>query len=115
MELKNAYPAEAGIKSYKRSFRLDGGAVKLGEHIELDRPQLIDFHYMTHIKPTLIKEGEISLAEGMTLRYGTELTANIEELDPVGLNARGDWGVDTLYRIHLTVTAQSYDGTVTVE
>ena len=113
MELKNAYPADAGIRSYRRTFKLDGGTVRVREQIELDRPQLIDLHYMTHVKPTLIEEGAIALAEGMTLRYGKELTAEIEEFAATGLRG-SEWGTDTLYRIHLTVTAQSYDGTVTV-
>jgi hypothetical protein len=115
MELKNAYSPECGILSYKRSFRLTGGRVEVTENIALDEAKEIDLHYMTHVKPTLNPDGSISLAEGMTMRFGEALTPEIEEFYSEGLNAKSSWGTENLYRIHLRTTAASYVGTVVIE
>ena len=53
--------------------------------------------------PTLVKEGKISLPEGMTLSYDKKLAVEIEEFDPVGMYTQNAWGTDKLYRIHFRI------------
>ena len=115
MELKNAYPEEAGLKTYRRAFRLEGGKAIITDSFELDEKKTVTFHFMTHMKPLEDGAGKIKLAEGMTLSYDPSLAPAIEELDPEGYNQQSKWGTDYLYRISLSCEASEGSYTFTVE
>ena len=102
-ELKHAYPDEAGIESYVRKVSLKDGEVTVSESISLKEKKYIDFHLMLSREPKLVETGRISLPEGRTLVFDKSLDVEIEAFDPVGMNAKGMWGTDVLYRIHFRI------------
>ena len=102
MELKNAYPAESGLKTYRRAFRLEGGRATITDRFELDEKKEVIFHFLTHVKPEEDGEGRLRLAEGMTLSYAPSLSPTVEQMDPRGYDQMGKWGAEYLYRISLS-------------
>ena len=102
-ELKYAYPEDAGIESYIRSTSLKDGVVTVSECIALAEKKEIDFHLMLASKPEIVERGVIALAEGRSLSYDTSLNVEIEEIDPVGMDAERHWGTKVLYRLHFRI------------
>jgi len=102
-QLKEAYPAEAGIESYVRQTSLLDGAVTIIENIALKEEKEIDFHMMLASAPEIKGAGKIALPEGMTLTYDKKLVAEIEEFDPVGMDTKRTWDAEKLYRIHFRI------------
>ena len=115
VEMRSAYPKDAGIKSYVRATSLCDGVVTVEESVSLDKARLIDFHMMLAKQPTISTPGEILLPEGRTLTYDASLTADVEEFDPVGMDTKHAWGTDKLYRIHFTVKAKKCNVTFTIK
>ena len=115
MELKLAYPKEAGLKTYRRAFRLDGGKAVVTDSFELDGKKEVTFHFMTHIKPLEDGEGRLGLTEGMTLTYPSSLSLKIEEMAPEGYDAQKMWQSDCVYRISLSTDTDGASYTFTVE
>ena len=114
-ELAGAYPKDAGVKSLIREARLDGGKVTVTDSFELENEKLAEFHYMCSTAPVLKEPGVISLAEGMTMTYDRAYECEIEQFDPVGMNTKGAWGTEVLYRIKLRIRATSASLTVVIE
>ena len=115
MQLKNAYPAEAGIVSYVRETALKEGVVFITDGFELTEEKEIDIHFITHRKPTVRKDVcEIDLAQGCVMTYDGALTAGVEEFDPEDGRLQSVWGSPVLYRIHLTAKTAKGSFTVTV-
>ncbi len=114
-ELAGAYPEAAGVKSFVRKSALTGGVVTVTDTIVLDGEKKIDMHLMSAVLPVI--EGDvIRLAEGRALTFPADiLNAEVEEFEPVGMNAKGAWGTERLWRIHLTATASEIKYTLTVE
>ena len=106
-DITDAYLPEAGIEHYKRSVSLGDGCVTVKESFayKTEGKHLTDFHFMSHVEPLIESEGRIKLNQGMVLTYPDTLTAEIEAVEPKGLNAKGAWGTDTLWRIHLRTEA----------
>lgn len=102
VELSDAYPEDCGIISYVRQGSLKDGVITINEKIKLKEEKLVDFVFLTHREPKLAENGKIAMTEGCVLNFAPTLDVNIEEFDPVGLNAKGAWGTDMLYRIHLS-------------
>lgn len=104
MELKNAYPQEAGIISYKRSVVLDGSVVRVKDVFRLDGEKEVDIHFMSCVKPEALN-GAVRLARGCVMRYDPRLAAGIEEfpVDDEALEER--WGSPVLWRIHFRAAA----------
>jgi len=115
MELKNAYDPRAGVVSLVRSARLDGAKLTVTDSFELDTEREVDVHLLTHVKPEILSEGKLLLAEGRTLTFDTALTPEIEEYVSEGLDTVAAWGTPVLYRIHLKARASSGSFTMTVE
>ena len=109
VDLTDAYEDVCGLLSYVRCGSLNDGAVTVSESIRLDTERLIDFVFMTHREPVMMDSSKIALAEGCVLEYDSRLKAQIEEFDPVGMNTKRLWGTEKLYRIHLTLFADSID------
>ena len=102
-ELKNAYPAEAGIESYQRRVSFDG-TVTIEESIKLAEPKEIDFHLMLASQPEIVSDGVISLPEGRILSYDASLSVEVECFDPVGMDTVHAWNTEKLYRLHFKIT-----------
>ena len=101
-ELKYAYPSEAGIESYVRRVSFDG-TVTVEENVVLSEAKEIDFHMMLAKAPMLLEGSEIALPEDRVLTYDPSLTAELEEFDPVGMDALHSWGTKKLYRLHFRI------------
>jgi hypothetical protein len=108
LSLEGAYPKEAGLLKYERYATLKGSDVSIKDKVELVSEGEISFHFMTHRRPE-VKEGSLTLAEGMTMHYDQRLTATVEEVDPVGMNTKATFGTEKLYRIRLTVRAKEIE------
>ncbi len=104
MQLSEAYPSEAGVESFVRTAALSNGAVTVTDSIVLSGDGEVDFIFLTHRRPELSEKGKITLNAGRVLNYPPEMTAEIEEFDPVGMNTVAAWGTEKLFRIHLRVT-----------
>ena len=112
-ELKNAYPAEAGIESYQRRVSFDG-TVTIEESINLTEVKEIDFHLMFASQPEIVSDGVISLPEGRILSYDASLSVEIECFDPVGMDTVYAWNTEKLYRLHFRKTADKCNVTFTI-
>ena len=112
-ELKNAYPAEAGIESYQRRVSFDG-TVTIEESIKLTEAKEIDFHLMLASQPEIVSDGVISLPEGRTLSYDASLSVEVECFDPVGMDTIHTWNTEKLYRLHFRKTADKCNVTFTI-
>ncbi len=108
-EIGGAYPAEAGVVSYRRCGVLKDGTVSVSDSITLKEKKEIDFHFMSAVEPVLLEKGKIALAAGCVLEYDGALECEIEKFLSVGLNAKSTWGSEYLYRIHLKVTTDKID------
>lgn len=114
LNIEKAYPASIGVVSYNRTARLEPGLVTIVDKVELSEEKEMDFVIMSHVKPEPT-EGGIALAEGCILCYSDTLSAEIEEFDPVGMDALAKWGSEKLYRIHLKCTDNAGEFCFTVK
>jgi len=120
MELKNAFPADAGILSMRRTCALRDGAACITDTVRLDHEGEITFHYITVDEPKPQPDGSLSIAEGRTFRYAGEgLSLRVEKVENTwlpyeDLNIRASWGRDCLWRICLTAHAREATAAVTV-
>ena len=111
LELADAWVKECGITSFTRKGCLMDGVVTLVDNISLESEQIIDFVFLTHIKPEVISQGKIALNKGCVLNYDASLTPEIEEFIPEGMETTGSWGTEYLYRIHLRTSAKTCEYT----
>lgn len=111
LELADAYSAEAGVISYKRTGSLCGNRAVIRDVYKLSQSRCADFIFVTHAKPRILESGLIALPEDCVLEFDSALFAEIEEFDPVGMNSQQAWGSDKLFRIHLKVTGKEGDFT----
>ena len=100
MELKHAYPIDAGIIRYRRTCGIKDGVISVTEDMLLCESKAVDFILMTTEKP-LAQDGRISLCHGVVLNYPPSLAVTVEEIDPVGINTAAVFGTEKLHRIHL--------------
>lgn len=112
MELRTAYPAEARIRSFHRSLRMERGQVKVEDVFDLEGEGTIQEHYLFQERPDLTVPGILSFADGPCVYYDPKLQPSCEEVSLLissdlvqGQNPRGNlacnWGKDFLYRVTL--------------
>jgi len=109
-DLSSAYTADAGIERYLREYRLYEGKVTVTDSFSYSNNAANTetvFHIMSHVKPVITENGRISLAEGRTLLYDKALVASVEAFEPTGMNAKGIWNTDTMYRISFVTQEKS--------
>ena len=109
MELSGAYPRAAGLDSYRRRISLSGDTVTVRDEYKTESVTECVFHFMTASRPEPMEDGKISLSEEMVLTYDPSLALEIEEVDPVGMDAVRLWESERLYRIKLSVTGDRGD------
>lgn len=97
LDIANAYPVEAGIKQWKRSFRLDGQSLLIKDEYQINevvKPN--EIHFLTWAKPDVTKTGEVRLEkEGkqMKLFYSSNtLTPQVEEVSLSDPRLSNVWG-----------------------
>ena len=110
MNLKNAFPKEAGIESMIRTCTLDGGIARVRDEVKADHEADIQFNYLTIDEPTLIEDGKLAIAEGRTFTYDKNLKLVIEKVENTylpyeDLNFKGTWRRECLWRITLRARA----------
>ena len=99
LSLKNAYPAECGIVTYRRRAALEGGEVRITDTLSLQAPTKVEFHFLSAVKPECGK-GEVRLG-ARTLVYPEALSAAAEEIALSAVMAQR-WDRPSLWRITLT-------------
>jgi hypothetical protein len=116
LDIAGAYPADAGIRSWRRTVRLERGAVSEVQIIEdfaLDTAKRIELHYMSVAKPDLEQAGRIRLAAGadfVALDYNpVALSASTKRIDLTDPRLAATWG-EALYRTTLTSRADQTAG-----
>ncbi len=114
VDVTDAYDEACGVVSFIRSGSLQGSKASITDKIELADEKDIDFVFITHVKPEIIKRGELLLNTGARFIYDENLEVRIEPFEPVGMKKTGSWGTDSLYRIHLTVRDKSCEYTFNI-
>lgn len=101
LELKNAYPEEAGVISYVRSAWLQNHTATITDKLEMQPDSRAEFHYLTVSEPT-IKDGKIYFGSGHVMEYDPRLTPSLDSVDLRGGRIGPQWNTDTMWRITLT-------------
>ncbi len=120
MELKNAFPREAGIRTMRRSCRMTDGAVSVTDTVELDHEGDILFPYVCLNEPKVIAPGKVMLSETRAFLYDPDgLELSLEKVENTwlpyeDLNFRAIWGRECLWRICLRAHGEKKTVTVTV-
>ena len=103
LQLKDTYPAEAGIISYIRRGEIKDGAVILTDDVLLDTEREIDFAFTTPTEPK-IEGNTFILADGVTLSCSESATL-ITEAHETAFAGCKTWG-DVIYRAHFKVKSK---------
>lgn len=106
MNIATAYPKEAGLESWRRTFRLDRerNQVVIRDDYALARAaKEITLTLMTPCRVSLEAPGKLSLAGTLRVEYDPALTPAVEEIPLEDSRLRGAWG-ERLYRILLRAT-----------
>ncbi len=104
VELRDAYGAEAGIRSFRRTAALRGGKITLTDDISLSAAGEVVFRLLTDTEPEQCTDGAFVL-HGRRLTYPAGLVMTVEEVEhtsPETARIPTAWGVPTLWRINLT-------------
>ena len=105
VQLKNTYPAEAGILSYVRCGQINDGGVIITDDISLDCEREIDFCFTTPTEPKIEGEGFIlGDAAKLTCNIPAELSVEAHDTAFAGCKT---WGA-VIYRVHFKL--KSKDG-----
>lgn len=116
MQLKNAYPENAGLISYTREAYLDSDKViHITDAFDMNEAQEVDFRFMTCAKPILEKEGVLRIAEGRTMTYDKALKCEIEEFEVNDPGIERNWKTTVLWRIHLSTFAKNGSFEITIK
>ena len=97
MELAEAYPSEAKLKSLRREvvFSRDQWEVRLTDQFQMENPGMVEFHFMTSREPSLFSQGILlnRNSDAVWMRFetdGWEISAERILLDDAKLTA--SWG-----------------------
>ena len=112
MQLKNAYPPEAGIDSYVRTAVLDQGKITVTDKLDLTEQGTVDFHFICNELPENVTDTSFDI-HGRTVTFSDALTYAVEPLDKtwpeVETIPRG-WDCDVLYRVTLSAKDKFKNG-----
>lgn len=104
MELKQAYPFEAGIVSYKRSVVLTNGKITVTDGLHLAKEGTVMFSYICNTLPEKVTSESFTI-HGRTVCFSDKLEYHVEALDktwPEVATIPAGWDCDVLYRVTLT-------------
>jgi hypothetical protein len=115
MDIASAYPAEAGLISYKRDFVFKHGEdLTVQDSYRLNTVKApLTLNFLCCERPELT-DGRALLSGKVAMAYGDGFKAEVEELALKDEKIRGDWKKDTLYRLRLTRETCESSGTVTL-
>lgn len=105
-EIGGAYGAEAGVRSWQRSFRLDRNrsAVQICDRYDLEKEQVLEFHFMTQAEPMLQEDG-VKIGASAMKAVGAVPQWTVEKIEVTDKNLQANWG-NALYRITAAVNGQ---------
>ena len=118
-ELKEAFPAEAGILSMRRECKMEDGAVTVKDSVRLESEKEICFNYLTLDEPKILSAGRLEISNGAIFEYNPEgLELVIEKVENTklpyeDLNFKSVWDRECLFRIVLKATASEKTVSVT--
>ena len=120
MELKGAFPTDAGIEKMVRAVSHKNGVVTVEDDVVLDHEGDIRFNFLTLDEPKSLGEGRLLLTAGAELAYDASLELIIEKVENTWLpyediNLKSIWGRDNLWRIVLRHVGNSYKSVVTIK
>lgn len=104
LQLKNAYPPEAGLLSYVRRAEIKDDSVIITEDITLDSQKEINFCFTSPVEPKI--EGNSFILNGgatLSCNMPTELSVVAHDSSKIKCTT---WG-DTIYTVHFKTVAQS--------
>lgn len=107
IEIKSAYPDEAGVLSFVRAARLEGAAVRIFDKVELKESGLVEWHFMTRYEPSVISDGKVGLPCDMTLEFNPTLNVRIEKVEMPSISPEKTWGVPYLWRVTVFTNTKS--------
>ncbi|MGN1409346.1 MAG: heparinase II/III family protein [Eubacteriales bacterium] len=103
LELKDAYPAEAGIRSYIRVAKLTSCGAEITDRIALAAEGEAVFTLMTTEKPEEAGENRFVLPDaGCSAEYDEGLTLTLDSVPLTDPKLHREWKVDALSRILLS-------------
>lgn len=111
LDIAHAYPADAHVRSWKRTVAVGKEAVSVSEDYELDSlcgaTQLM---LMTTVPPSAATPGVVRLGNHTIVYDRRQLSASVEDVSPLmDPSLRSMWG-DSMYRIVLTLTEKRTKG-----
>ena len=114
MNLASAYPTEARIKKWQRTYSLDKNSFRIDDLFELDSLQAPNrVHFLTWVKPVVLKAGLLELVKdesSATFSYDPALFDITTEVIPLPDKRLSNvWGPE-LYRTVLTAKKQTKKG-----
>ena len=104
MQLKNAYPQEADIKSYVRSGKIVKDKIVVEDDIRLNKNGKVDLYYMFVRKP-IFYDNTIQIGD-ICITFDSRFSATIEKMDcsetEYGTILKA-WNAEAVYRLTLSV------------
>jgi len=117
MELKNAYPQDAGIVSWKRDIELNrkNQSIAITDNFSLDKSRPVSRFLVAAVKPEVTPDGirfEVG-GEKVLVQSSGDCDVIIEEIPLTESRLRRNWG-EMLYRIILQETASQGERAITI-
>jgi hypothetical protein len=112
LNIAKAYPPEGGVKSWKRTLRLDRSRNEVGvrDRYSLAKPAALTFTLMTPCRPRETASGRVALEGTVEVVFdGGALKPVVEEIKITDGRLRGAWG-ERLYRLLLTADRAPAEG-----
>lgn len=115
-DIAKAYPDSAGVESWILDYKLGkDGSLTLKENFKLLKGVPTELHFLTPVRPELVRNGQIGLDSGLILRYDKQsFDASFEELPVEGTGIGWESFVPSLWRITLSCKKAPEKGAYTI-
>ncbi|MBQ8642456.1 MAG: heparinase II/III family protein [Clostridia bacterium] len=101
-ELRAAWPAETGIRTYTRRAAMEGAAVTVTDTLALGETKPVCWYWICAEKPVLQKEALVFAEAGCRVQFGGGVfDLSLEEIPLTDGKLRGEWQAEVLYRVCL--------------
>lgn len=104
LDLTEAYPAEASLRAYRRTAKLQSGVFTLTDDISFKESGSVSFSLMTREAPRDMTESGFSIGK-RRVSFDPSLKLSVEVCEgqsPETMQYTQDWNTDAIYRIRLT-------------
>lgn len=107
MQLKEAYPNDAGILDLVREVKLEDGCAIVTDTVAFSEERSLDIHFLSAAEPVQNTDGTLTLAEGITLTYPATLTYRLQAIPMDDPNLQSNWKRPNLYMLHFETTTKN--------